>query len=293
MVDAIVEARTLDPRPRPAPHFVIIGAQRSGTTALYHHLADHPQVRTPLRKEVQFLTLCWDRGLPWYRRHFPVLRDSTLRTFEASPYYLFHPAAPVRAAAALPHSRFIAILREPGARAVSHFRHNQVNGVEPLPIERALDLEEVRLADDPDGRHHRLFSYVGRGLYAEQLRRWQAAVGDRLLVLLTDDLRLEPQRSLDRIFAFVGLGPWEPDGVPMYGPRPTPAPELAEGLRRRLQERFAAPNRQLAELLGRDLSGWSDGAPGPPPVVPVVPPPGACVRESAPIAPRSRTQAPK
>jgi hypothetical protein len=293
MVDALVDARAVDPRRRPAPHFVVIGAQRSGTTALYLHLADHPRVRTPLRKEVQFLTLYWDKGLPWYRRHFPVLRDPTLRTFEASPYYLFHPDAPVRAAAALPRSRFIAILREPGARALSHFRHNQVNGMESLCFERALDQEEARLSDDPDGRHHRLFSYVSRGLYADQLRRWQVAVGERLLVLLTDDLRLEPERSLDRIFAFVGLEPWEPDGVPTHGPRRAPASALPEGLRRRLQERFAAPNRELAELLGRDLSGWSDGASGPPPAVTVVPPPGACVRESAPIAPRSRTQAPR
>jgi hypothetical protein len=81
---------------------VIIGAQRAGTTSLYHHLVHHPQVRPPLRKEVQLLSVHWNRGLPWYHRHFPVARDPQLRTCEASPSYLFHPDAPVRAAAVLP-----------------------------------------------------------------------------------------------------------------------------------------------------------------------------------------------
>ena len=116
-----VSARVVDPRHRPLPHIVVIGAQRSGTTSLYELLAGHPQVRPPVRKEIQFLSIRWDRGLPWYRRHFPVLSDASLRTCEASPYYLFHPSAPVRAAAALPDTKFIALLREPSTRAISHY----------------------------------------------------------------------------------------------------------------------------------------------------------------------------
>jgi Sulfotransferase domain len=262
----------LDPRRRPLPQFLIIGAQRSGTTALYRHLIDHPHVRPGLRKEVQFLTLYWERGLPWYRRHFPLVSNPAWRTFEASPYYLFHCEAPVRAAAALPDARFIAVLREPAARALSHYRHNQLNGLEPLSFEQALEAEEARLAGDRTGRSHRLYSYASRGLYAEQLRRWHASVGDRLLVLLTEDLRHEPQRTLDRVFAFVGLDPLAADSSrerSSAGNRTND--HVPEGLRRRLQERFAAPNRELSALLGRDLGGWDDGVPahGSPAVVPV------------------------
>ena len=254
-----VRARSVDVRRHPLPHFVIIGAQRSGTTSLYRHLADHPQVRAPLRKEIQFLSVHWERGLPWYRRNFPALTDPALRTCEASPYYLFHPDAPVRAAAALPETRFIALLREPSARALSHYLHNQTNGAEPLDFESALAAEEDRLAADRFGRNHRLYSYVGRGLYADQIRRWQAAVGDRLLVLLSDDLFLNSRQTFDRIQAFVGLDPWEPDGFQAHSPHRAHHQPMPVALHRRLQERFAAPNRQLSELIGRDLSSWSDG----------------------------------
>ena len=92
----------------------------------------------------------------------------------------------------------------------------------------------------------------------EQVRRWQAAVGDRLLVVLNDDLLQDPRRTFDRVQAFVGLATWEPDDF-----RPPPAsPGAIAGInpatRRRLQERFAAPNRELARLIGRDLSRWAD-----------------------------------
>jgi hypothetical protein len=130
---------------------VIIGAQRGGTTSLYRFLASHPDVRQPLPKEVSFLSRRWDRGVPWYTRHFPVLRHRPLRTLEASPSYLSDVLAPVRAAATLPDARFVALLREPTARAISHYHHNRALGVEPLSFEEALDAEPERLGDDPTG----------------------------------------------------------------------------------------------------------------------------------------------
>jgi hypothetical protein len=277
-----VHARAVGTQRHPLPDFVIVGAQRSGTTTLYHYLAQHPQVRAPLRKEIQFLSLDWERGIPWYRRHFPLVEPGQ-QTFEASPYYLFHPAVPVRAAAALPDARFIALVREPVARTVSHYQHNKATGVERMTIERALDLEPARLAGDPDGRNHRLFSYVGRGLYAEQISRWRAAVGDRLLVLLSEDFFDAPRRTFAQVLGFLGLEAWQPASFSVHGPRRSPAEPIPEGFRRRLQERFAAPNRELTELLGRDLSRWFDaGADSPSLPAPVH------VRESATRTPISR-----
>jgi Sulfotransferase domain len=270
-----VRARGLDPRRRRGPDFVIIGAQRAGTTSLYQHLLRHPQVHPPLRKEVQFLSVHWDRGLPWYHRHFPVARGAEQRTCEASPYYLFHPAAPVRAAAALPDARFIALLREPSARALSHYAHNRANGVEPLSLDDALAAERDRLDADRDGSARRLYSYVARGLYAEQVSRWRDAVGDRLLVLLSDDLFRDPRQTFDRVQAFVGLDQWEPADFQVHSPhRMIDAPPISASLRRRLQEQFAAPNRALAAVLGRDLSEWyDDPSPGSSPGASLTPQP--------------------
>jgi hypothetical protein len=229
-----------------------------------------------LRKEVQFLSLHWERGLPWYHRHFPIADRPGQRTCEASPYYLFHDAAPVRAAAALPEARFIALLREPSARAVSHYFHNRANGVEPLSVEDALAAEEERLAADRDGSAHRLFSYQARGLYADQVARWRDAVGDRLLVLLSDDLFHDPRQTFDRVQAFVGLDPWEPDDFQVHSPHRVVGPlPMSASVQRRLQERFADPNRALAALLGRDLGEWSVEPPSSPPVGREVPETGS------------------
>jgi hypothetical protein len=268
-VRARVGARVMAHRDHPLPDFVIIGAQRSGTTNLYRHLALHPQVRSPLRKEIQFLSLNWERGLPWYRRHFPVRAGGMAeQTFEASPYYLLHPQAPVRAAAALPEARFIALLREPVARATSHYLHNRRAGIEPLSFERALDLETARLHGETAGPNHRRYSYVTRGLYAEQIRRWQDAVGDRLLVVLSEDYFQTPVSTFSQLLSFLGLPEWAPDAFLSDGPGHARPGDVSEGVRRRLQERFAAPNRELAELLGRDLSAWADSTSSPVPISP-------------------------
>jgi hypothetical protein len=260
-----VATRRLDPRARQLPDVVIVGGQRCGTTSLYRHLAGHPLVRQPLRKEVQYLSLHWDRGLAWYRGHFPVAAPGS-RTLEASPYYLFHPDAPRRAAAVLPDARFIALLREPSARAISHHAHNRRNGLETLSLDEALEAEHSRVSGLRAGtRAHRAFSYIGRGRYAEQLRRWHDAVGDRLLVVLSEDLFDRPAMTLPAIYDFCGLAPVEPHVYLDHPLRYGPAPTVTDSARRRLRDAFVRPNLELAELLNRDLAAWGTpvARPGP------------------------------
>jgi hypothetical protein len=225
------------------PEFLIIGGQRCGTTSLYRYLAGHPSVRTATGKELQFLSLHHGRGLRWYRGHFPV-RPPGVLSFEASPYYLFDPDVPARAAALLPDARFIALLRDPADRAYSHYRHSRGYGVEPLSFADALDAEPARLAT---GGHtaRRRYSYVARGRYAEQLSRWFGAVGrDRVLVVRTEQLDDRYGDILD----FLGL-----DRVPAPDRRHTrrraDAPDLPAGLRQRLDAEFAGDQARLARLL--------------------------------------------
>jgi hypothetical protein len=88
------------------------------------------------------------------------------------------------------------------------------------------------------------------------VRRWRAAVGDRLLVLLSDELFEAPRETLGRVQAFIGLDPWEPDDFLVHSPNRSNGAAVASTTARRLQETFAAPHRELAEVLGRDLSVW-------------------------------------
>jgi hypothetical protein len=250
------------------PQLLILGAQRGGTTSLYKWLAGHPQVNAPLDKEIQFFSVEWHRGTDWYRSHFGRLDDPRLN-FEASPYYLYHPCAPARVAATLPGVRMVALLREPVARAWSHYHHNVSLGLEPLSFAQAVDAEDSRLAGEEDriiadpmrvSAVHRNFSYLDRGRYRVQLERWRSAVDeDRLLVLSSDALFRDPNAALQRVLEFCELDRWRPASFE-NGSR-LPVTSVIPGMDRRLHaaldDRLADDNRALAKVVEFDLDGWA------------------------------------
>jgi hypothetical protein len=245
---------------RATPDFLIVGAQRSGTTSLYRYLAEHPDVAPPVRKEIQYFSLHYDRGKSWYRTHFPFAGRQRV-TFEATPYYLFHPAAPARAAATVPDAKVIAVLRDPVDRAFSHWQHNASRGLEHLGFESALDAESERLAGEDDrlvadadyqSAAHRYWSYARRGEYATQLERWLGHYPrERVLVLRSEDLYERPGPTYARVLTFLDLPPVELDDYPRYTRRTSPA-QMTDAARRRLTSYFRPYNQRLATLLGED-----------------------------------------
>ena len=257
---------------RPLPDFLIVGAQKAGTTALYAYLRKHPAVTGPPWKEVSFFDRHYWRGAVWYRGHFPnrlYLRAVRARAGvdpvvgEASPSYLFHPLAPQRAAALLPDVRVIALVRNPIDRALSHYHHEVALGREPLPFEQALEQEETRMEGelermlDPRYFSHTWwnFTYLSRGRYAEQLARWLEVVPrERLLVVASDDLLERPGETYGRVLAFLGAPAHELQSYPLIFARDYP--DMDVRTREKLRDYYAEPNRHLYELLGRDL-GWS------------------------------------
>jgi hypothetical protein len=210
---------------RATPDFLIVGAQRSGTTTLYRLLAEHPAVRFPrLTKGVHWFDVEYHRSRSWYEAGFP-LRSAIERATreqgervvvgEAAPYYGFHPFAPQRIAEQLPEVKLVMILRDPVTRAWSQFHHERARGWEPLAdFGAALDAEEHRLAGAEEvlagrpGHHlaHQHQSYVARGRYAEQVQRlWDAVGRDRVLVLYTEELERDPGPVLDALHDFLGI----------------------------------------------------------------------------------------
>ncbi len=188
-------------------------------------------------------------------------------SFEATPYYLFHPHAAERAACLVPDAAIIALLRDPVARAFSHYRHEVRFGREKLSFEEAVAAEpgrigaiSARMEADPtfmDWEHHRQ-SYVARGLYAEQLERWMRHYPrERILVVAADDLYGDPAATYSRILEFVGLPRWLPSQFANFtGPvARADRSRVASSTRAQLEEYYAPANRRLYELIGRDL-GW-------------------------------------
>jgi hypothetical protein len=249
---------------RPLPDFLIIGAQKAGTTALYAYLRRHPAITGPSWKEVSYFDRHYGRGEAWYRGNFPNrVRARGKLVGEASPSYIFHPLGPERVKALVPEARLVALVRNPVDRALSHYHHEVALGREPLPFDDALDAEEdrlcgeeERLAADPSyfSRAWWSHAYKSRGRYAKQLERWLAVFPrEQLLILPSEDLGGEPGRTHARVLDFLGAAPHRLDAYPRVYERQYEA--MRPETRERLAAEFEAPNRRLYELLGRDL-GW-------------------------------------
>lgn len=260
-------------RYRAMPEFLIIGAQRSGTTSMYTYLEQHPAVvPAVLCKGVHYFDVNYTRGDAWYESHFPsraykawISKRSGQRalTGEGSPYYLFHPEVPSRVAASVPNARIIVMLRDPISRAYSQYQHEVARGFETLSFEDALKLEEERLAGEEDrlrsdpeyySYSHQHHSYVSRGIYVDQLRRWMALFPpEQILVLNSNGFFKQPEPAYREALAFLGLSDSSLNVYPTrnahdYQPM---SPEA----RTFLEAAFDEPNQALATLLGRSF-GW-------------------------------------
>lgn len=255
---------------RALPDFIIIGAQKAGTSSLYAYLSQHPQIVPSLVKEVYF----FDGGLnpnvdnfklgqAWYRIHFPLQRrlGKKKKTFEASPLYLFNPLAPQRIAGLIPQVKLIALLRNPTERAISHYFHAQRAGLEPLPIMEALQAEEERLRpliarEDYKNDTYIRHSYKSRGLYYDQISNYlRYFPGENILILNSEKLFTEPEHTLRRVYEFVGVDP--NFLVKDLSPRNIASnrTEVAPECYAYLNEFFRKPNQTLRELIEEDY-GW-------------------------------------
>ncbi len=134
--DARMFVRRLGAGRRVLPDFLVIGAQKSGTSSLFRYLDQHPQVRGSVPKEVHYFSGgfapapdAYARGEGWYRAHFPkkAAMGQGVRAFEATPLYLLHPLAAGRIHALMPAVKLVAVLRNPTDRALSHYFHNVRN----------------------------------------------------------------------------------------------------------------------------------------------------------------------
>ena len=247
------------------PDFLILGAQRGGTTSLFRALERHPDVVGSTRKEIHYFDYQFERGDRWYRGHFPLAArrraHPALLTGEATPYYLACPQAPRRAASRVPRARLVALLRNPVERAWSHYRMARWQQKETLSFEEAIDAEPDRLrgeyeklrADDQyySPAYHQQ-SYLTRGIYLPQIRHWlEHYPREQLLVLISEDFYRDPAPVFARLCRFLGLQDWLPPRFESFNGQGGKAMEPAT--RARLREHFRAPNAALADFLGRGL----------------------------------------
>jgi hypothetical protein len=273
------------------PNFLVIGAQRAGTTLLHVVLEAHPEVYVPYqRKEVHYFDWYWDRGADWYAAFFPP-GDQAGRyraIGEATPDYLFESDVPERIGETCPDCRFIVSLRNPVERAYSSYLYARRSYNERRSFEEYIEQQPEVLQ---------------RGRYSEQLSRYFARFGeDAVLVLVFEELLRAPADHLGRLARFLGLTAAWPNpeallgrqvndsrapyfaatfaaarklgnvllrhdlnwpvrvakqlGIPRWFGSEKTKLKMSEATRAHLEQLYADEICDLESLLGRDLSVW-------------------------------------
>jgi len=234
------------------PNFLIIGAAKSGTTALYRYLYDHPQIFMSERKELHYFsypeTSKLTRGpdvyqrisvstLDEYKSYFAEVKGQTA-IGEASPTYLYFPACALRIKKTLPGVKLIAILRNPVERAYSAFMHAVRDGWEPLTdFSAALAQEQDRIRNGWEIVWH----YTQAGFYHQQLTHYYELFdASRLKVLLYDDLVDDPVNFYKAVTRFLGV---DDSFVPDFSVHPNVSGRIRSRLVYNLTNRlFLKPN---------------------------------------------------
>ena len=273
------------------PNFLVIGAQKAGTTALHRYLNEHPQVYMSPVKETNFFALEGDeldfRGpcdrevlessenvasvtsIEDYRRLFEGVSDE-VAIGEASPLYLYSPKAPERIRHHVPEAKLVAVLRNPVERAYSCYLMMLACGRETVTdFSRALKEEERRIQDKWEHAWH----YKRMGFYYPQMRRYFDTFDrDQIQVHLHEDLDADTTGILWELFRFIGVDhTFVPNvsvrhnvsgapkgGTPSagLGERGLPKPRLAPEVRSELAAEYREDILRLQDLIERDLSGW-------------------------------------
>ncbi len=178
------------------PGFIVIGAQKAGTTWLYECLSEHPEVFVPRMKEVHyFIRPEHDRlsrmanGLDWYKSLFP--DDPKRVSGEITPDYIFFPYVAEAIRAVNPAMKIVALLREPVARAHSAYWMRRRYDPDPKPFEEAIKVSPALL---------------DRGYYHRQLVPYLDAFGaERVRIYIYEEATANPEAFFADLCRFLGV----------------------------------------------------------------------------------------
>ncbi len=230
--------------------FLLIGAQKCGTSSFVQYVKAHPQLDFATKKEMHFFNFNWHKGKRWYHEHFAFNAHTHLG--EATPYYMMHPEAALRAHQYNPGLKIIALLRNPTERAYAHYQMNLAKEREPLSFLEALQQEETRLKQDAAphtfNANTQHGSYKTRGLYAQQLRVWEQYFSkEQMLVLNYHNFFQAPWANLQPVFKFLEVAPFYGYGNHFHLNQHTAADPMPEEAVKLLKAYFSEPNQQLAQ----------------------------------------------
>ena len=254
-------------RRRIGPDFLVIGAMKAATSAIYDYILRHPNVIRRQPKELHFFSYHYKKGLESYLSNFTIHQANSKYNLklvgEASPSYLIVKEVPSRVKISFPEVKIIVILRNPTDRAISHYYH-QVKRVrdEKREIDEAFSIQEFEksmkispsIELDKDlmhnyiSKHGNTAFYLWLGKYALQLENWlNVFPKEKILILNFHDLETRPGFLVERIYSFLGLENYViPKINKIYENKYEPVKQI---IRQRLDQFYKPYNEKLESLL--------------------------------------------
>jgi hypothetical protein len=240
-------------------HFVIIGAQRTGTTYLYGLLNEHPEIEMakPLRPEPKFFLDddLYARGLDYYEERFFDEPSARVRG-EKSTSYIESEVVAERIMHLLPGAVIVVVVRDPVERALSNYAFTVSAGNEDLPLDDALRAsasgerawDRQRFSVSP-------YAYLPRGRYIDYLERYGRHVPSEQLYVVVFEELVAGADAIAALYARLGVDPgFRPRRL---GDRVNAAERESRPIEKELgtwlRDYYREPNQRLTMLLGREL----------------------------------------
>ena len=270
--------RKMTSRLRQLPDFIIIGAGRAGTTALYSYLIQHPLIAAALTDnnesvaDLHFFEYMISNNIQWYRSHFPILfsksnkHKNSFITGEYTSTYMYHPDVPKRIFNLLPKIKLIVILRNPIDKVYSTYQQQFRFGEYTTSFEDTINAELRRIdlnkdfpelnSNNYDFENFVAQNIIRHGVYADYLETW-LKIFDRkqILILNSDDLKKSTRKTLHRVFNFLNVSNYDIKDTSQVNVGKYPP--INKITRKKLIEFFKPHNQRLNKLLDTEFD-WNN-----------------------------------
>lgn len=238
--------------------FLICGAQKGGTTALYDYLEGHPDICMADKKEVHYFDVDhFFNDQPDYSKYHSFFKPKRTHKIlgEATPIYMYWNDAPERIFEYNPQMKIIILLRNPIERAYSHWNMERSKGLDKLPFWDAIKSEKERCRESLPFQQ-RVYSYIDRGFYLKQLKRvWSFFPKESVLILKSDDLKNKPDVTIDSVCGFLQVK--HLDNTPVINSNSVPyESSMSEAERNYLKSIFESEIKGIERELHWDCSDW-------------------------------------
>lgn len=194
-----------------SPDFMIIGAEKAGTTSMFQYLAKHPNIIPSKEKELLYFSTGQAKGLKWYLQSFPLKRNKKNHlTFEGSPSYLYYEQGLRRIKRIFPSIKLVVILRDPVMRTFSQWNFYRdsafMKKYRPNYKESRLFMDAIQQELEDPQDQHALHRYLNRSQYAKHLKvLYDLFSSNQILVLDFGELKKNPQSVLKTVTDFLKI----------------------------------------------------------------------------------------